>query len=130
MIKHHIQHNINATLVGFGYPMSLGNLVFIGDLLERYESGAVRRYLLEHHYRADWEHDETALQESATAWKAWKDAGGGDGRREDLVEAFHAALHDDLDTPRALGVLDEAARAGAGATLRELAAVLGFGLDE
>jgi hypothetical protein len=36
------------------------------------------------------------------------------------------ALADDFDTPRAIAVLDEAAHAGAGATLSELAPVLGF----
>jgi cysteinyl-tRNA synthetase len=41
---------------------------------------------------------------------------------------FHLAMDDDLDTPKALAVLDRAAAAGAGETLRTLAGVLGFAL--
>jgi L-cysteine:1D-myo-inositol 2-amino-2-deoxy-alpha-D-glucopyranoside ligase len=123
-------HTGMVGLDGEKMSKSLGNLVFIGDLLERYEPGAVRRYLLAHRYRTDWDHDESELGEAAIAWKAWQDAADGDGRRADLTEAFHAALRDDLDVPQALTVLDEAARVGAGATVRDLAATVGFRLDE
>ena len=34
---------------------SLGNLVFVDDLLKEYEPMAVRLALLCHHYRGDWE---------------------------------------------------------------------------
>ncbi|MEX0657930.1 MAG: cysteine--tRNA ligase [Egibacteraceae bacterium] len=105
---------------------SLGNLVFVRDLLERFEPGALRRYLLEHHYRADWAFADDELAESAGAFKVWRDVAGGDGARPDLVAPFHAALDDDLDIPGAVAVLDEAAAAGAGATVRELAPILGF----
>ena len=45
-------------LVGFeGTKMSksLGNLVFVGDAVQRVGPGAVRLALLAHHYRGDWE---------------------------------------------------------------------------
>jgi L-cysteine:1D-myo-inositol 2-amino-2-deoxy-alpha-D-glucopyranoside ligase len=48
---------------------SLGNLVFVSDLLERFEGGAIRRYLLEHHYRGGWAHDDEAPAEAATGFK-------------------------------------------------------------
>jgi L-cysteine:1D-myo-inositol 2-amino-2-deoxy-alpha-D-glucopyranoside ligase len=107
---------------------SLGNLVFAGDLLERFEPGAIRRYLLTHHYRSGWSFDDAALEESAAAFKRWRDAGEVDGRDPVLEAEFHVAMRDDLDTPRALAVLDRAADAGAGTTLRELADVLGLPL--
>jgi L-cysteine:1D-myo-inositol 2-amino-2-deoxy-alpha-D-glucopyranoside ligase len=105
---------------------SLGNLVFVRDLLERYEAGAVRRHLLEHHYRSPWEYDEVAMAQSAGAHKVWTDAAARGGERPDLEERFAAAMEDDLDTPAAVAVLDEAAQAGAGTTLRRLGGVLGF----
>jgi L-cysteine:1D-myo-inositol 2-amino-2-deoxy-alpha-D-glucopyranoside ligase len=107
---------------------SLGNLVFASDLRERYEADAVRRYLLSHHYRRSWDHDEGDLADAAAAVKRWREAAGNDDERPDLAEAFHAAMNDDLDTPGAVRALDEAAAAGAGRTLRALAPVLGLSL--
>ncbi len=119
-------HVAMVALDGVKMSKSLGNLVFVADLLERYEAGAVRRYLLEHHYRQGWSYSDVALDEAAAGFKRWQDAAGGDGARNDLAASFHAALCDDLDTPTAIAVLDAAADAGAGATVRELAAILGF----
>ena len=45
----------------------------------------------------------------------------GGAARQDLVAEFHEAMSDDLDVPRALHVVDKAADAGAGTTVRELA---------
>ncbi|MDQ3538486.1 MAG: cysteine--tRNA ligase [Actinomycetota bacterium] len=107
---------------------SLGNLVFVGDLLERFEGGAVRRYLLGHHYRSTWSYHDEGLQEAAVGLKRWRDAAGSDAQRPDLAATFFSALDDDLDTPAAIQALDSAAEAGAGGTVRQLAAVLGFTL--
>jgi L-cysteine:1D-myo-inositol 2-amino-2-deoxy-alpha-D-glucopyranoside ligase len=117
-----------VALDGVKMSKSLGNLVFVSDLVERFEAGAVRRYLLSHHYREGWSYADGELEDAAAAYKRWRAAAAGDGRRNDLAPRFFAALHDDLDTPRALAVLDDAAAADAGATLRDLAAVLGFDL--
>ncbi len=107
---------------------SVGNLVFVGDLVERYAPQAIRRYLLSHHYRADWSHDETGLAEAGAALKQWDEAAGQRGADPDLLEAFHTAMRDDLDTPTALATIDEAARRGAGDTVRTCAGILGFPL--
>ena len=80
---------------------SLGNMTFVSDLLQRHSPYRVRRFLLEHHYRNDWE------------WKGqvhgsdWAGAAA-----DDLREAFFVALDGDLDVPAALRYLDEAERAG------------------
>ncbi len=116
-----------VALDGVKMSKSLGNLVFTADLLERYEAGAVRRYLLDHHYRSGWSFDSDELAEAAVAYKGWTEARPG-GHAEDLVQAFHDAMADDLDTPRAIEVLDQAAARDAGDTLRELAGILGFRL--
>ncbi len=119
-------HTGMVGMTGTKMSKSLGNLVFTGDLLERYEAGALRRYLLEHHYRSDWDFDEDALHDAHSAHKRWLDAAGTEGRDDAAAEAFHAALADDLDTPRALSALDEAAQRGAGTTVRDLSRLIGF----
>lgn len=111
--KPFVSHWLHVGLVGLdGTKMSksLGNLVFVDALAERYEAAAIRAALLAHHYRHDWEfHDEEVAlaQERLGAWRA--SAG-----REDpgVLEDVRAALDADLNTPSALDVLDAAARRG------------------
>jgi L-cysteine:1D-myo-inositol 2-amino-2-deoxy-alpha-D-glucopyranoside ligase len=122
-------HTGMVAMDGVKMSKSLGNLVFVRDLVERHPAGAVRRYLLEQHYRSDWEYDEGALERAAAGHEAWAEAAMLPGRRPDLEEAAHAALRDDLDTPRAVDLLDEAAAGGAGETVRDLAATLGVSLS-
>ena len=53
-----VRHWLHVGLVGLdGTKMSksLGNLVFVGDLVKEWEPAAIRLALLGHHYRADWE---------------------------------------------------------------------------
>ncbi|MGH8903271.1 MAG: cysteine--tRNA ligase [Egibacteraceae bacterium] len=118
-------------MVGLGgvkMSKSLGNLVLVSDLLQQFEPDAVRRYLLSHHYRQAWDYQEAALRDAAFALERWWEAAGMQGVRTDLEVAFTRAMADDLDIPRAISVLDQAARAGAGETLRRLSSVLGFHL--
>jgi L-cysteine:1D-myo-inositol 2-amino-2-deoxy-alpha-D-glucopyranoside ligase len=96
---------------------SLGNLVFVGDLLKEWEPAAVRLALLDHHYRPDWEWTGDELPRAAARLLAWRAApggrdGGGDGQVDDGLEAVRSHLDDDLDTPGALAALDAAAQAG------------------
>jgi L-cysteine:1D-myo-inositol 2-amino-2-deoxy-alpha-D-glucopyranoside ligase len=119
-------HTGMVGLDGTKMSKSLGNLVFTNDLLERYEPGAVRRYLLEHHYRADWDYDADELLAAGEGYKHWVEAAGRNGTDADAAEAFHAAMDDDLDTPRAIAAVDTAAARGAGATVRALLDLLGF----
>jgi L-cysteine:1D-myo-inositol 2-amino-2-deoxy-alpha-D-glucopyranoside ligase len=118
-------HTGMVALDGTKMSKSLGNLVFVEDLLERFDPGAVRRYFLEHHYRQDWTFHDEELAESAAGFKRWSQVGD-DGRREVLEQQFLAALAEDLDTPGAVAALDAMAAAGAGESLRRYAPILGF----
>ena len=69
------------------------------------------------------------MEEAAAGFKRWQVAAGNGDRRPDLEEQFFDALSDDLDTPGAVGVLDDVAAAGAGGSLVRLAPVLGFNLQ-
>jgi L-cysteine:1D-myo-inositol 2-amino-2-deoxy-alpha-D-glucopyranoside ligase len=108
---------------------SLGNLVFVRDLLDRVEGPAIRAYLLSHHYRDGWSFSDDQLQTATDRIKRWRAAAGTDGEHAAGEQAVLTALNDDLDTPAALTALDELAEAGRGTSLRRGAAVLGLQLD-
>jgi cysteinyl-tRNA synthetase len=103
---------------------SLGNMVFVRDLLQRYSADALRIYLLQHHYREVWEWSPAALEAAASLSQRLARAARDADR--DARGAFAAALEDDLDTPRALRALESAS----GAPLRTLGAVLGLSLAD
>ena len=106
---------------------SLGNMIFVRDLLRRYSSDAIRLYLLRHHYRQVWEWSAAELDDAARLARQLAKA----AREPDIASglerhAFAAALGDDVDTPRATDILSGLS----GGTLRELGAVLGLTLTE
>ena len=108
---------------------SLGNLVFVSDLRGRAPTAAIRKMLLSHHYRSSWSYTEAELEGCIDDVAAWAKAGE-DGTDEALEAQFHECMSDDLDTPDALRLIDEAAASGAGATVQRLSGILGFaGLD-
>ena len=106
---------------------SLGNMVFVRDLLRRYSADAIRLYLLRHHYRQVWEWSSAEMDDAARLARHLAKA----AREPDIASgperhAFAAALGDDLDTPRAIELLPSLS----GGTLRELGAVLGLTLTD
>jgi L-cysteine:1D-myo-inositol 2-amino-2-deoxy-alpha-D-glucopyranoside ligase len=115
-----VRHWLHVGLVGLdGTKMSksLGNLVFVGDLLERWQAVAIRTALLAHHYRTDWEWTAEDMPTAALRLEAWRKATpseqpGGAGGEDPALEAVRRALDDDLDTPAALAALDDLADRG------------------
>ena len=128
-----VRHWLHVGLVGLdGTKMSksLGNLVFVRDLLLDWEPAAIRLALLDHHYRPDWEWTDRDMPRAAERLAAWRAApptaadGGHGGDRS--LELTRAALDDDLDTPGALRALD--AEAAAARPVGPGAALLGITL--
>ncbi len=129
---------------------SLGNMLFINDLIGTYSADAIRLYLLSHHYREVWDADSadthlTAAEDMRMRWRSALAAAGGSGEALNVLpyEAmFGEAMDDDLDTKRAIDHLDELADAildtahsggdvhRAQIALRTLADVLGLRLDD
>src|SRR5438445_7857335 len=108
---------------------SLRNLVLVRDLLQRYDADSIRVLLLRHHYREAWEYTEDQVEDAAV-WtrrlqEAARDAGPSPARPH---EAVRAALEDDLDSPRALSLLEESVRGGDDGW-RDAANILGLRLD-
>ena len=131
---------VHAGMIGLdGEKMSksLGNLVFVSKLTAAgTDPMALRLALLSGHYRSDREWTPEQLRDGETRLAAWRSgvarASGPDG--EQLLAAVRAALAEDLDTPRALELVDawcatEGSDAGAPALTRALAdALLGIAL--
>jgi L-cysteine:1D-myo-inositol 2-amino-2-deoxy-alpha-D-glucopyranoside ligase len=116
-----VRHWLHVGLVGLdGTKMSksLGNLVFVGDLLERWQAVAIRTALLAHHYREDWEWTAEDMPTAAARLEAWRKGAApsgqpvGDGDEDPALDAVRRALDDDLDTPAALAALDDLADRG------------------
>jgi cysteinyl-tRNA synthetase len=106
---------------------SLGNMVFVRDLLARYSSDALRLYLLSHHYRQVFEWSPNDLEAAASLAERLSLAAREPDHAPKTARAdFRAALEDDLNTPRAIEVLESTS----GSTLHELAGVLGLTLEE
>jgi cysteinyl-tRNA synthetase len=103
---------------------SLGNLVFIPDLVERVGPDAVRLLLLSHHYREDWEYTDGDLAAAAERSQRLRTRFSEPDVDDGATAEFQEALESDFDLPLALAALDRAA----GPTLRRLAGVLGLHL--
>ncbi|MCS6710683.1 cysteine--1-D-myo-inosityl 2-amino-2-deoxy-alpha-D-glucopyranoside ligase [Brachybacterium sp. EF45031] len=101
----HYPHVGLVAYEGTKMSKSLGNLVFVSRLLQGgAEPAAIRLALLAHHYRSDWEWTDAELERGTERLAAYRAAAG--RRDAAVVEQLRSALRDDLDTPRALEILD------------------------
>ncbi|PLS75037.1 MAG: cysteine--tRNA ligase [Actinobacteria bacterium] len=106
----HWMHVGMVRLDGEKMSKSLGNLVFVSDLLKEWDGAAVRLAILGEHYRHSWEWHPELMERAGARLEAWRAAGEGDAALADV----RAALDDDLDAPTALAAVDAAASAGKG----------------
>jgi cysteinyl-tRNA synthetase len=135
-------HGAHLLVEGRKMSKSMRNEYTLDDLQERGVDPAEFRYhCLTLHYRTPMNFTWSGQSASSTALARLREAfsreaGGGEagpGAAEAFRARFREAVLDDLNAPRALAVVHEAARAGlSGETLRALArewdAVLGVGL--
>ena len=118
----HWMHQAMVRMDGEKMSKSLGNLVFVSDLLKSFDGPTIRTTIVENHYRTEWEWDDTRMPRAADRIERWRSAGEGDGALDDV----RAALDDDLDTPTAVKAIDAAADLGVGVS--KAAALLGIDL--
>jgi len=135
-LARHWMHSAMVAYDGEKMSKSLGNLVFVSDLLKVADPRAIRLALLRHHYRAGFEWFDTDLDEGKALLRrlmaaAARGTGGvpltgaaeaANGRASDphfrggadprpFAEEVRTALDDDLNVPRALDALDDLASA-------------------
>ncbi len=115
---------VHTGLVGLGgtkMSKSLGNLVFVHDLLENWSAQVIRLAVMSHHYREDWDWTDDLLKAAAERFERWSRAGKGDRG----LDAVRGCLDDDLDIPTAIAEIDAAASSGG---VSAAAALLGVSL--
>jgi L-cysteine:1D-myo-inositol 2-amino-2-deoxy-alpha-D-glucopyranoside ligase len=109
----HWLHSAMVNYEGEKMSKSLGNLVFISDLLKVADPRAIRLALLRHHYRHGFEWYDTDLDEGVAMLHrllaAAERPSGPDPAP--YAERVRDAIDDDLDSPRALDALDDLASA-------------------
>jgi cysteinyl-tRNA synthetase len=140
-------HNALLRMGSEKMSKSVGNIVDLDTVLERWGADGVRLFVLSSHYRSPLTYSEEALDAARTGAERLREAAftsGGDGEPLDAGDArerFERAMDEDLGTPQAIAILFELARSvnrgrdeGRNITavqqlLRELAGVLGFTLE-
>jgi len=115
----HWMHVGMVSLGGVKMSKSLGNMVFVSDLLKEWEPDSVRLAILAHHYRPGFDWTDDLMPSAADRLRRWRATGPGRAALADV----RLALDDDLDTPTAIAVIDAAAASGAGVSAA--AALLG-----
>lgn len=123
-------HNGMLNLKDTKMSKSLGNVISVQQLTERYPKELLRFYLLSTHYRSGLEYYDGKIEEMAKGWNRLNDtvlklkadlAGAQSGeqteldqktlqRIEELEEALREAFADDFNTAMAMGVLFELVR--------------------
>ena len=118
-----VRHWMHQGLVGLeGTKMSksLGNLVFVSDVLKEWEAPTLRLAILSNHYREPWEWRDGLLDEATRRLESWRTAGTGSAGLERVREC----LDNDLDSPGAVAAIDDEVAAGRGVS--EAVALLGI----
>jgi L-cysteine:1D-myo-inositol 2-amino-2-deoxy-alpha-D-glucopyranoside ligase len=140
----HWSHVAMVNHEGEKMSKSLGNLVFVHDLVGRVPGSAVRVLLAQHHYRSSWTYDDAEVDAAAARYGRYQAAIQSSGAvstetANEHERRFLERLDDDLDTPGALRVLDELAadltagrediapEVDGGALLERLLGILGAG---
>ncbi|MEO0492119.1 MAG: cysteine--tRNA ligase [Actinomycetota bacterium] len=135
-------HWMHAGMVAYeGTKMSksLGNLVFVSELIKESDPRAIRIALMRHHYRSNWEWFDGDIDLGSEMLDRLHRARHAEGGPDPApyVARVHAALDDDLDAPAALSTLLELADAinsggadgSAPTILGELASLVGLELE-
>lgn len=108
----HWMHVAMVSMDGHKMSKSRGNLVFVDKLRTMHDPRAIRLGLIEHHYRVEWEWDDDLMARNERRLSAWRSAAS--STDESLLGEVRVALDEDLDTPRAVSLIDEAASRGVG----------------
>lgn len=114
-------HNGLLTVNGEKMSKSLGNYFTIQEILEAHDAAALRHLFMGSHYRSPMDFSTEALEEAGRATDRIHEAlerAGPSLKREanvipeaGLMDAFRREMDDDFNTPRALALIFDEARA-------------------
>jgi cysteinyl-tRNA synthetase len=96
---------------------SLGNFFTVREILQRYRPEEIRYFILSSHYRSPLHYSDDNLDQARGALQRLYTALRGSAVNDDAAldadyeERFRAAMNDDFNTPEALAVLFDLARA-------------------
>ena len=139
-LARHWLHSAMVSYEGEKMSKSLGNLVFVSDLLKIADPRAIRLALMRHHYRSGFEWYDTDLDEAVALLHRLLAAAERESGPDPapFAKRVRDAIDDDLDAPRARAALEELADAiergdgdhpDAPRVLRELAMLVGIDLN-
>lgn len=95
---------------------SLGNIIYVSELLKKHSPDTIRILLLSHHYRTPWNFEEKEFKDSTEIVKLLKTVANPNGlsqqqTKEELPD-FFSAVDNDFNTPLAIKVLVKVAKGG------------------
>ncbi len=124
----HWMHQAMVRMDGEKMSKSLGNLVFVSELLETHDPRAIRLAVVAHHYRESWEWTDALMPAADGRLAAWSEATEADGALDsaEALAAVRSCLDADLDTAGAVAAVDTAVAGGE--AVASAAALLGVDL--
>lgn len=109
-MANHYVHTGMIGLDGTKMSKSLGNLVFVHKLDA--EPATIRLGIYSSHYRQDRDWSEEVLEQAQSRLKLWRSGTANVEATQEFIHKLRLALANDLDTPKALEVVDEWAASG------------------
>lgn len=107
-----------VNLGGTKMSKSLGNMVFVGDVLEHHSAAVLRTAILNQLYRAPWDYSEQDLVQAATlvtqvtqALEVPSSSASSIFEGAEFLARFFEALATDFDTPKAISTMTDLASA-------------------
>ncbi|MFC7049381.1 cysteine--tRNA ligase [Emcibacter nanhaiensis] len=124
-------HNGYLTVEGEKMSKSLGNFITVHELLEEGVKGeAIRMALLSAHYRQPLDFSRSGIEQAKKQLDRWyRLTEGVEASDADIPEEFLEALRDDLNTPKAIAVLNALAKEEKASALKAAANLFGLLLD-
>lgn len=101
-------HTGLVSLDGEKMSKSLGNLVFVSKLCASgVDPMAIRLHILSNHYRSEWEWFADDLAKATERLHTWRQAFALPAAAPDISAEIALALSNDLDTPKAIKLIDQ-----------------------
>lgn len=116
--KKFVKHWLHTAMVyceGKKMSKSLGNMIFVHDLLEKHEANTIRIFLLSQFYRTPWNYEEKGFSEAEEIIKLFKSIPREEPYKDSneakkYAKDFFKAIEDDLNIPLAIEELIKIAK--------------------